>query len=429
MHAYLDKAYQIGLAIDSKRIEVENEVGWLSKASNQFDGIFSYMPLANDIYEGNIGIAFTYLYLYKYTKKTAFLDVVIKILNQSKQEFIFRESTSYFQTLENRFETPLNVSVLSFPLCSLYLMSHVSHVVSKKYWDNNYYRKMLSWIANNINNEISCDLLLGLSGTVLLLSNLYNDGVNNENETLDLINLASNKIINLGRIEGNMMSWPYIDNRDTQNPEKKLGGMAHGSAGIALALAQCYKLTKKPELKSAVIGAYNHDQSFYNETLRGWTDKRREGEFFDGGGWCHGSSGIGLSRLLLEELGFLSYSNVNQKKYDFFKKIALENSLKKTGFNQSLCHGDMGNIEIAACISKNIGDEVSYKTCIEKMNRLASIDPESFITGTEGQLIKVLGLFTGLAGVAYNFLRFYDFDAVPSVLAVESPLLTYNSLH
>ena len=90
--------------------------------------------------------------------------------------------------------------------------------------------------------------------------------------------------------------------------------------------------------------------------------------------------------------------------------------------NHSLCHGDLGNIELIleAC--------TQFQEMPECGNLLQSLR-EAAVDGIrrEGVLcesplaVESVGLMTGLAGIGYGFLRLADPQRVPSVLLLECP--------
>ena len=79
--------------------------------------------------------------------------------------------------------------------------------------------------------------------------------------------------------------------------------------------------------------------------------------------WCHGAPGIGLARLrtlpLLDNTAIRSEINIALK-------TTLENGF---GGNHSLCHGDLGNLELLLQ-ANNFLDHSQWKT---QVNRFAAI--------------------------------------------------------
>ena len=93
------------------------------------------------------------------------------------------------------------------------------------------------------------------------------------------------------------------------------------------------------------------------------------------------------------------------------------------GRNHSLCHGDLGNLELLLQASQMFDDpELSGQ-----VNRIAAIILESI--SRDGWLcgnplrVESPGLMTGLAGIGYGLLRLAEPTRVPAVLVLEPPPL------
>src|SRR5262249_35924327 len=91
------------------------------------------------------------------------------------------------------------------------------------------------------------------------------------------------------------------------------------------------------------------------------------------------------------------------------------------GHNHSLCHGDLGNLELLLQASETLA-EPRWRA---EVNRLAAfilegIGREGWRCGTPLQ-IESPGLMTGLAGIGYGLLRLAEPAPVPSVLVLAPP--------
>lgn len=131
--------------------------------------------------------------------------------------------------------------------------------------------------------------------------------------------------------------------------------------------------------------------------------------------WCHGAPGIGLARLL--SLQHLDDAAVREE---------IDTALKTTvaqgfGGNHSLCHGDLGNLELLLQASE-ILDDPKWR---HQVNRIAamileSIDRHGWLCGIPLG-VESPGLMTGIAGIGYELLRLAEPTQVPSVLVLEPP--------
>lgn len=91
------------------------------------------------------------------------------------------------------------------------------------------------------------------------------------------------------------------------------------------------------------------------------------------------------------------------------------------GFNHSLCHGDLGNLELVREAGRVLEDEALEAEAKRIAGRvLAQIEQEGPRCGASIHT-EIPGLLTGLAGIGYGLLRAARPDQVPSVLLLETP--------
>jgi lantibiotic modifying enzyme len=205
-----------------------------------------------------------------------------------------------------------------------------------------------------------------------------------------------------------------------------LAGFSHGAAGIASALLELSALTNDSRFRTTAIAAIEYERSLFRPEVGNWPDLRDFSSSILADkddnqptcmtAWCHGAPGIGLGRL--RSLPHLDDAKI---------RTEIDTALKTTlahgfGSNHSLCHGDLGNLELLLQASLTL-DHPQWHA---QMNRLASIILESI--NQHGWLcgvplgVETPGLMTGLAGIGYGLLRLAEPTRVPSVLVLEPPL-------
>jgi lantibiotic modifying enzyme len=206
---------------------------------------------------------------------------------------------------------------------------------------------------------------------------------------------------------------------------KPLTGFSHGAAGIAWALLELAAVTGEERFRKAALDAIAYERSLFRPEVGNWPDLRDFANTLKADNnnqhtcmtaWCHGAPGIGLARLrCLQHLDDAQIrSEIN---------AALKTTLAHGfGGNHSLCHGDLGNLELLLQASEILG-EPQWR---HQVNRLASIILESI--NQHGWLcgiplgVESPGLMTGLAGIGYGLLRLAEPKRVPSVLVLEPPV-------
>ena len=131
--------------------------------------------------------------------------------------------------------------------------------------------------------------------------------------------------------------------------------------------------------------------------------------------WCHGAPGIGLSRLAC--LQHIEDADI---------RVDLEVALNTTdgrgfGANHSLCHGDLGNLELLLQADQLLDDGRWRRRCDElAVGILKSMADHRWICGVPSG-VETPGLMTGLAGIGYGLLRLACPGRVPSLLTLAPP--------
>jgi lantibiotic modifying enzyme len=131
--------------------------------------------------------------------------------------------------------------------------------------------------------------------------------------------------------------------------------------------------------------------------------------------WCHGAAGIGLARLAC-----MSYLDDELVRGEI--DLALETTRAEGfGWNHSLCHGDLGNVELLLQAGCLLGDPY---WCGQARHVGAAILKTItrdgwFCANPVG--VESPGLMTGLAGIGHGLLRLADPHHVPSILTLDPP--------
>jgi lantibiotic modifying enzyme len=131
--------------------------------------------------------------------------------------------------------------------------------------------------------------------------------------------------------------------------------------------------------------------------------------------WCHGAPGIGLARL-----------DGLQQDDDLRVRREIDAALRTTQArgldNHSLCHGDLGNIELLLRASRVYGDSHLEATLQRRTAAICrSIATHGPICGNP-MAVESPGQMTGLSGIGYQLLRLADPTRVPAVLTLAPPL-------
>jgi lantibiotic modifying enzyme len=200
---------------------------------------------------------------------------------------------------------------------------------------------------------------------------------------------------------------------------RPLTGFSHGAAGIAWALLNVSEVTNDERFHDASRKAYRYEQSLFSPTHGNWPDLRCE-DTADAvapdatrfmAAWCHGATGIGLARMLSMRFGVPAAESE--------ARTALHTTVREGfGRDHSLCHGDLGNIDVLLQGADLLADsdlrQVAYRRAAAV---LRDIERHGSRCGVAAG-VQSPGLMTGLAGIGYGFLRLVDEARVPSVLCL-----------
>ena len=233
------------------------------------------------------------------------------------------------------------------------------------------------------------------------------------------------RLLSRGQAMEQGMGW-----RTAIAPEHPLCGLSHGASGIGLALLELSTATDDPRFRAAAEQAFRYERS---QRLRegGWRDLRQPRP--DAGAaqpavaphattaWCHGASGIGLARVRA-----LAHGEDRDIREDLTAALA-DTMRDGFGHNHSLCHGDLGNLELLLQARMD-PVEAWVRDALDRrlVEILESIARDGFHCATPGS-VDTPGLMLGLAGIGYQLLRLADPACVPAVLLLEAPKLHERS--
>jgi lantibiotic modifying enzyme len=187
---------------------------------------------------------------------------------------------------------------------------------------------------------------------------------------------------------------------------------------------QLYRLSGEERFRTTALQAQAYERSLFSPENENWPDLRKlntpdqttDGEQYSfTTTWCYGAPGIGLARL----------SSIEQID-DAAIRAEIDSSLTTTlnqgfGLNHSLCHGDLGNLELLLQ-ANSVLDKSRWGSQLERSAAmiLDSFDRYGWLCGNP-QRVESPGLMTGLAGIGYGLLRLAEPTRVPSVLLLAPP--------
>lgn len=396
----LDAARAVGDRLDELALWGRESVAWVGLRPIQ-ERYWNLSPVGPDLYSGLPGIALFLAYLGEVTGEPRYRRLAEGTL-----------PTIRFQ-VENELWPRGTIGAFGGWGGLIYAYTHLGTL-----WDrpelHDQAEELAATLPDHVAEDDRFDVMDGAAGCLLSLLALHR--VRPSEPTLSLATQCGDHLLAKAVPMPAGIGWP------TPLGPDPLTGISHGSGGIAWALLALADATGEARFREAGMAALAYERSLYSPEAKNWPDLR-EGE---GPGsficaWCHGAAGVGLSRLAV--LPYLDDAEVRGE-----IDAALDTTVA-TGFgrNHSLCHGDLGNLDLLV-----LGGRLGMDRGAE-VERLGAVIVESI--RRHGWLcgvplgVETPGLMAGLAGIGYGLLRVAAPDAVPSILTLEPPLVMAAADH
>ncbi|HBB34161.1 MAG TPA: type 2 lantipeptide synthetase LanM, partial [Cyanobacteria bacterium UBA8803] len=194
-------------------------------------------------------------------------------------------------------------------------------------------------------------------------------------------------------------------------------GFSHGAAGIAYALLRLYAVTYDNVYLEAADEAIAYERSVFSPAAANWPDLRQIAQQPNGQpgfmvSWCHGAAGIGLARL-----GGLSIWQTDDIVQDV--DIALQTTQRYPLEDvDCLCCGNFGRIEMllvgAETLARPDLAEMAATKAAWVVHRAAAVGGYQFLNLPSSVFSP--SFFQGTAGIGYELLRLAYPQLLPSVL-------------
>lgn len=396
-------AHAIGDRLGKLALHSEETVGWLGVTPvNEHE--WHLLPTDVDLYSGTSGIALFLGYLGILTGMERHTTLAKLALNSAR-----------YQVMQQK-QRPGSGGIGAFNGLGayIYLLSQLGTIWN----DPTLFQEavqIVQLLPDIIGDDQMFDVIGGAAGCIAALLSLY--AVAPSKTILKAAVQCGDHLITSARPLKAGIGWSI------RFEEMPLAGFSHGNAGIALNLLRLYDVTGEERFRQAGIAAIEYERSLFVPERGNWPDLRNlvssrkaEEETSYMVAWCHGASGIGLARL-----GALHILN-DAAMYEEIE-AALQTTISEGfGINHSLCHGDMGNLDILLTAAQVL-KQTNYERQIRRLAPmlLDSIEQKGWVTGIP-QGVETPGLMAGIAGIGYALLRLAAPEQVPSVLLLAPPL-------
>jgi type 2 lantibiotic biosynthesis protein LanM len=397
----LNQARLIGDRLDSLALHGDADATWIGLTVSN-ERYWSLAPLPLDLYNGTPGIVLFLSYLGDLTQQERYYELAQAGLKTMRQQ------------IERGKPIVKSIGAFSGWGGIIYTLAHVGAL-----WSDSELlaeaQGIVEILPTLIERDDQFDIIGGGAGCIRGLMSMHR--CLPSSDALSLARMCGDKILADAREMERGIGW--VPRGEQTVP---LAGFSHGAAGIAWSLLELAALSNEERYRKAALAAIAYERSLFSVEAGNWPDLR----VYDGkpGGngstpftttWCHGAPGIGLARVG-------SLQHVDDPLMRDEVEIALNTTLAE-GFyqNHSLCHGDLGNLELLLQASETYRQQ-PWRA---EVDRIAAIILDSM--SRYGWLcglplgVESPGLMTGLAGIGYGLLRLADPSRVPSVLLLSPP--------
>jgi class II lanthipeptide synthase len=407
----LRAARRIAKHLGTRALRQDDRVSWLGLTLLR-ERDWTIQPVGPDLYSGAAGIAFFLAYFDHVADDADSRAVAETVVRQLTRRLVATLETSDASTAF----PPSSLGAFGALSGAVYALSHIGAL-----WADHRLIDLAERVVVKLGDQVSADRTLdiigGTAGFIMATSAL--EHVRSAPATRRVLKHAADCVIARGEDLAGGLSW------STSLPASRpLTGMSHGASGMALALLTAGRLVNHPPFVDAAMRALCYERSCFDSSRTNWPDFRiLPGRDHDEPvawmwAWCHGAPGIGLVRM--DALG----SSDDPELVSDLTAALTSTARNGFGSNDSLCHGDLGNLELfVRAVELGYCGEWEDALAVNSSRLLPRLQAGHWRCGVPGG-VETPGLMTGLAGIGYGLLRLAAPERVPSLLALEPPRAT-----
>jgi hypothetical protein len=269
-------------------------------------------------------------------------------------------------------------------------------------------------VASPPDEDTLLDYLVGAAGGVVALLRMADATA--ERALQQAAVAAAELICSHAQRKDGLASWNNRRAGGFDAGPRPLTGLAHGAAGMGIALLEVAARTQRADLYRVGAEAFAYEDSLLERSLGNWPDLRTRPPSF-GVAWCHGAAGIGLSRLRALQL----FGDSGETSWASAAEIAVATTRKSiehfdASTDATPCHGLAGLLEVLVTASQVLRDPQLLALARENWQRVAAERADrDWACGLPSRRLTP-GLMLGLSGVGWTCLRLHDPTITQSVL-------------
>lgn len=240
------------------------------------------------------------------------------------------------------------------------------------------------------------DLISGSAGLVVAL--LSAARITGDSQFLVAASRHGDDLMHSARRDAWGWNWP-----DPDFGPIGLCGLAHGSSGVMLALGVLAANRGESLYRFGVDAARRYERSWYQSAEAGWPDLRAGLPRTCMSAWCHGSVGVGLSRLALYQVEARPAVAAEVAAAMQSATSAAADDIRGGAVGITICHGLGGTLLLLQAAEMVLGEPehgmAARWLAGQALNRLGQ-EPTGWPSGIPSGAFSP-GLMTGMAGTLY----------------------------
>jgi type 2 lantibiotic biosynthesis protein LanM len=389
----------------------EDRINWLGLTLLR-ERDWTIQPVGSDLYSGAAGIAFFLAYFDHVAGDDDSRAIARTVVHQLTRRLVAMldapDSGTPFP--------PSSLGAFGALGGAVYALSHIGALWADRDLVD-LAERLVAVLCDQVDADRTLDVIGGTAGFIMAASAL--EHVRSAPASRRALTRAAECLIARGNETAEGLSWST-----SLAASQPLTGVSHGASGMALALLAAGRVANHEPFVGAAVRALRYERTCFDATRMNWPDYRILPGRTHGGeptwmwAWCHGAPGIGLVRL-----DALGSGDDPELAGDLTGALR---STTRVGFgsNDSLCHGDLGNLELLVR-AQELGYHGEWEDdlAFHSARLVARLLESNWRCGVPGG-VETPGLMTGLAGIGYGLLRLAAPERVPSLLALEPPRLT-----
>jgi len=363
------------------------DLAWVGP--NMTGTMWAVAPIGPDLYTGNAGVTLFFEYLAHQSGMREHLTAADAAGVTFRMQLERRAGY-----LKNGFESAGGV---------LFALAHLQTLRPDAALDS-LVPKILDVVASLVDDDRAYDVMAGCAGSIGGIAAWH--AARPDRRNLDILRACSDHLVAHAAPQGAGVGW--IPHGLRAVVDRPLAGFAHGGSGIAWALVKAARLLGEVRYLDTARAALAYERTLFDIGAGNWADVRQKPPSYPAL-WCHGAMGIGLSRAAMRD--DLDDPALNEE-LDAATRTVLREGF---GGNFSLCHGDLGNLDLLHAVGMPRDTLLRRTAAI-----LDGLSERGYVCGLP-RGVESPSLMVGLAGIGYGLLRAADPDAVPSVLLMQPP--------